>query len=151
MAYGIVEYDNHGLPKCELCNKYFHRVLSHVRQKHFMNEREYKIMFGFDVKKGITSQQSKQKSKEAVLKNFDKCITDNLIVKGKISRYKKGDKGRTKEFLSQQTKLRLSNLAKTNLSKEQRQILCRKLGLSGIGNKKRWNKFWRCEIVTINI
>ena len=140
MAFGIIEHNALGKPKCELCGQYFSRVLSHVRQKHFMTEREYKIMFGFDVKKGITSQESRLKSRQAVLNNFDKCIGDNLIKKGKSSRFKHGDNGRTKEYVSEQTRLRLSKQAKTNLTTEKRKQLCKELGLSGLGNKTRWSK-----------
>ena len=138
MAYGIIEYNALGLPKCELCGQYFNRVLAHVRQKHFMTEREYKIMFGFDVKKGITSQESKLKSRQAVLNNFDKCVSDNLIKKGELTRYKPGDGGRTREQVSEQTRLRLLQQAKTNLTKEKRQQLGKALGQSGLGNKTRW-------------
>lgn len=140
MAYGIIEFNQDGLIKCEICGQYFKRVLGHVRQKHFMTEREYKIYYGFDLKKGITSKESKQKSRDAVMKNYEKCIENNLIKKGNSHRYKKGDAGRTKNMVSEQTRQRLSNLAKTNMTIEKRKELCKELGKSGLGNKARWNK-----------
>ena len=63
MAYGILEYNEEGKPKCEICGKFFNRVISHVRQKHFLNEREYKKQFGFELKKGICSKESSEKSR----------------------------------------------------------------------------------------
>ena len=136
MAYGIIEYNQDGLPKCEICNKYFKRVITHVRQKHFMTEREYKLSYGFDLKKGIISKESKQKSRDAVIKNYDLCI-ENLS-KGAKYRFKKGYAGRTKEQVSAQTKLMLAERAKNSMSLETRKKRGQEVGLSGLGNKKRW-------------
>ena len=138
MAYGIVEYNQDGLPKCEICQKYFHRVLRHVCQKHFMTEREYKIMFGFDLKKGITSKESKQKSRDAIMRNYQQCINENLS-KGAKYRFKKGSAGRTREQVSAQTKLMLAERAKNSMSPETRKKRGQEVGLSGLGNKKRWD------------
>jgi len=104
MAYGIIEYDKEGKPKCEICGKYFHRVITHVRQKHFLTTREYKEAYGFDVKKGICSLQSKEKSHNAVMANFDRVVRQNLMEGGKHSRFQKGGSGRTKEQVSEQTR-----------------------------------------------
>lgn len=104
MAYGIIEYDKEGKPKCEICGKYFHRVNAHVRQKHFLSEREYKTTFGFDVKKGICSRQSKEKSHNRVMANYDRVVRQNLVEGGKGSRFKKGGKGRAKDQVSEQTR-----------------------------------------------
>lgn len=139
MSYGIIEYNQNGLPKCEICGQYFKRVLPHVRQKHFMTEREYKIMFGFDVKKGITSKESKEKSREAIMRNYERCITENLS-KGAKYRFKKGSSGRTKNKVSQQTKIMLIERAKNSMHDDLRKQKGRELGLSGLGNKKRWGK-----------
>lgn len=107
MAYGIIEYNAEGKPKCEICEEYFDRVASHVRQKHDISAKEYKIKYGFDLKKGICSKQSKLKSRERVLENYDKVVSDNLIKKGENTRFKEGSKGRTKEKVSEQTRLML--------------------------------------------
>lgn len=137
MAYGIIEYDKNGKPVCEICGKSFNRVLSHVRQKHDMNEREYKKKFGFDLKKGICSQESSDKSREKVLENYDLCIGQNLLVGGKDSRFEDGDKGRTKDQVSEQTRIMLKERLKQPYMVKAMQEAGRKLGLSGLGNRKQ--------------
>lgn len=140
MSYGVIEYDEDGLPKCEICNKHFKRVISHVRQKHSMNEREYKELFGFDVRKGICSKESSEKSRKRVYENYDKCITSNLIKSGAKSRFKIGSKGRTKDQVSAQTRTRLKERLKLPEMVEAMQKAGRELGKSGLGNLKRWKK-----------
>ncbi len=105
--YGVIEYNEEGMPKCEVCGKFFHRVLSHVRQKHQMNEKEYKANFGFDLHKGICSQESAARTREKTLENYDLCIAKNLIANGKKSRFSKGSAGRTRDKVSHQTRLKL--------------------------------------------
>jgi len=107
MAYGIIEYNHLGKPICEICGKPYDRVLSHVRQKHNMDEKSYKKKFGFDLTKGICSKDSALKTRIQTLKNFDKCVGKNLIDRGVNSRFEKGCKGRTKEKVSEQTRLAL--------------------------------------------
>lgn len=107
MAYGEIEYNEDGQPKCEVCGKYFNRVISHVRQKHEMNEKEYKKQFGFDLYKGICSKESSERTRLKTLSNYDKCIEGNLIINGSKTRFKDGCKGRTKEKVSEQTRIRL--------------------------------------------
>tara|TARA_R110001592_G_scaffold139139_4_gene358959 strand:+ start:2879 stop:3229 length:351 start_codon:yes stop_codon:yes gene_type:complete len=110
--YGIVEYDNDGKPKCEICGEHFDRVISHVRQKHDISALEYKKRFGFDTKKGICSERSKNLSRLKVFENYNKVVKENLLKKGSTTRFKKGCKGRTREQLSEQSKIRLSNQLK---------------------------------------
>lgn len=140
MAYGIIEYNEEGLVKCEVCGLYFKRPLTHVRQKHFLEEREYKQQFGFDVKKGICSKESAELSRERVYENYDKCIKRNLEEKGAKSRFKKGSKGRTKDKVSAQTKKRLKDRLKENYMIEAMKKSGQKVGESGLGNKVRWDK-----------
>jgi len=140
MSYGIIEYDSKGNPICEICKKSFKRVLTHVRQKHDMNEREYKIKFGFDLKKGICSKESSLLSREKVMDNYDKCIGKNLLKGGEVSRFKNGDKGRTKDQVSEQTRIALKKRLRTPEMQEALRKAGKKLGKSGLGNKSRWNK-----------
>ncbi len=131
---GIIEYNDEGLPKCEICGNYFKRVLSHVRQKHNLNEREYKLKYGFDLKKGICSFQSSLLSREKVLQNYDLCINKNLLSKGETTHFKKGHKGRTKDQVSLQTKLMLKERLKEPEMIKAMQESGRKVGKSGLGN-----------------
>jgi hypothetical protein len=138
MAYGILEYNEEGKPKCEICGKFFNRVISHVRQKHFLNEKEYKKQFGFDLKRGICSKESSEKSRIKTLDNYEKCINQNLKIKGFKNRFKLGDKGRTKDKVSEQTRIRLKERLKDSKMIESMRLSGIKLGKSGLGNLKRW-------------
>jgi hypothetical protein len=138
MAYGILEYNEEGKPKCEICGKFFNRVISHVRQKHFLNEKEYKKQFGFDLKRGICSKESSEKSRIKTLDNYEKCINQNLKIKGLKNRFKLGDKGRTKDKVSEQTRIRLKERLKDSKMIESMRLSGIKLGKSGLGNLKRW-------------
>ena len=140
MSYGIIEYDDNGKPKCEICGKSFSRVIRHVVQKHGIDERTYKRQFGFDIGRGICSRDSAEKSRQKTLKNYDKCIGQNLIKDGSASRFKKGSVGRTKEQVSAQTKLMLKERLKQSYMVEAMKKTGTKLGKSGLGNKKRWGK-----------
>ena len=140
MTKGIIEYNEDGNPKCEICGKYFTRVITHVRQKHNMLEREYKKRFGLDLKKGICSKRSSQKSRDNVIKNYSTCIKSNLIEKGVGTRRKKGDKGKTKDMVSEQTRIMLKKRLTEEYMIEKMKESGRKLGKSNIGNLVRWRK-----------
>jgi hypothetical protein len=138
--YGIIEYDNDGKPICEICKKSFNRVLSHVRQKHFISEKEYKLTFGLDIGKGICSKESSERSRNATLANYDTCIGKNLLAGGSKTRFAIGSEGRPKDKVQEQTRIRL----KEHL-KDPRMVAAmfksgRRVGKSGLGNKTRWNK-----------
>jgi hypothetical protein len=140
MAYGVIEYNEDGEPMCEICGKHFKRVIAHARQKHHLSEREYKLQFGLNVKKGICSKESSEKSRERVLANYEQCIGKNLQLLGEKTRFKFGSEGRTQDKVSEQTRLMLVDRAKNNMSQGKRKELGKTLGLSGLGNKKRWDK-----------
>jgi len=134
----MIKYDKNGLPTCELCGKSFSRLMAHVRQTHNMNARSYKKQFGLDISIGILSKESRLKSSKAVHKNYAKVVTENLIKKGKKTRYKDNHPGR--KIMSEQTRQRVSELGKTNMTTEQRIKKGKTLGKSGLGNKTRWGK-----------
>lgn len=124
MSYGKIEYNEEGMPKCEICGNFYHRVLPHARQKHDINEKEYKKTFGLDLKKGICSKESAERTRVKTLDNYEKCIDKNLIKNGTKTRFYKGFIGRPKEKVSEQTLIRLKermsdmrNKQKTNLNK----------------------------------
>ena len=140
MSYGKIEYNQDGQPKCEICGEYFNRVIPHARQKHDINEKEYKKQFGFDLKKGICSKESSEKSSLKTLSNYDRCIKINLMVKGSESRFNLGHEGRIKEKVSEQTRKRLKERLKETYMVDAMKKAGKTLGESGLGNKKRWNK-----------
>jgi len=105
--YGKVEYNEKGLIICEICKKSFSRVCTHVRQKHGISALEYKEMYGLDKTKGLCSLMSSLNTSVRTYANYDKCITGNLFNKGMNTRFINGHKGRTKDKMSEQTRLRL--------------------------------------------
>jgi len=54
--------------------------------------------------------------------------------------FKDGSEGRTRDNVSEQTRLMLVDRAKNNMSHSKRKEIGRTLGLSGLGNKERWKK-----------
>lgn len=122
MSFGVIEYDKEGKPICEICGKSFLRVMNHVRYKHDMTEREYKKQFGFDLIKGICSKDSSKLSRQRVYENYDLCINRNLMTRGEKTRFLKGDKGRTGDMVSEQTRLalikRFKNLSNSKQNKD---------------------------------
>ena len=109
--YGEIIYDAGGLLVCHICGKGGFRALGHhVRQVHLdvvANMREYKEMFGLDLKKGILIEETRKIKAEKVWENA--TILNLVSDKSIDSRFKKGDKGRTKDMVSEQTKRMLIN------------------------------------------
>lgn len=138
MAYGKIEYDEEGKPICEICGGSFKRVTAHARQKHDISARDYKKMFGLDVRKGICSKESRELSRERLFDNYDVSVKSNLLKKGAKSRFKVGSKGRTKEQVSEQTLLRLKEGLNNPKMKEAMRASGKRVGESGLGNLVRW-------------
>lgn len=138
MAYGRVEYDEEGKPICEICGESFKRVTAHARQKHNVSAREYKQMFGLDVRKGICSKESRELSRERLFDNYEVSVGRNLLKKGAKSRFKKGSRGRTRDQVSEQTLLRLRENLTTPKMKEAMKESGKRVGESGLGNLARW-------------
>lgn len=88
--------------KCLICNKDFIRVCRHAQQKHGVMAREYKEMFGLDVKKGILDDESRE-----VLRKYAKEYQahKNFVGKGEKFWFKKGESNNYKR--SEQTIKRL--------------------------------------------
>lgn len=80
-----------GKIQCLICGKFFTRPCSHAVQVHGVTAREYKEVFGFDKKKGIATDEYKEKMREHVVDNYNKVVARNLLKNGKQSRFKKGD------------------------------------------------------------
>lgn len=126
-----------GKPICHICGKAFHRLMSHVRQKHGMTALSYKKTFDLNTTRGITSEESAKKSRDAVFKYPN--IIEDLTTNGVKSRFKKGSIGRTKDKMSLQELNRLKQESGRVQTSEMVEN-CRKLGKSGLGNIARWGK-----------
>ncbi|MEK6882005.1 MAG: hypothetical protein AABY22_20470, partial [Nanoarchaeota archaeon] len=64
----------------------------------------------------------------------------NLLTQGKKTQFSKGDKGRTRDQVSEQTRLALIERFTGPEMTEKRKKLGKKLGESGAGNEARWGK-----------
>ena len=89
--------------KCLECNKSFIRPLSHVWQVHGLSARDYKKLHGLDVKKGIATEEYKDRMRAHV---FENGTVENLK-QGAQYRFHKGDKTLGKYKRSEQTEERL--------------------------------------------
>jgi len=94
-----------GLIECQICGKRYYQVGSHVVQTHGYNSaREYREVFGFDVKRGqLEENLRKVKSKQV----FDNGTYKNLK-KGKVYWFKKGDRTAGRYTRSYETLARLT-------------------------------------------
>lgn len=72
--------------KCQICGQEYKKVCSHAWSKHKIRARDYKRMFGFDVKRGLVSHEYKEHMRQLV---FENGTIDNLQA-GAAHRYKRG-------------------------------------------------------------
>jgi len=120
MSYGIVEYNEEGKVKCEICNRFFHAVSRHTYHTHKLTALEYKKQFGFNTSRGLSSKSFKE-----VLKlQGQRSYAENPHCFDTGNRFVKGSRGRVKAVLSEQARLRLVESAKS-------------LGISNVGNVKK--------------
>lgn len=103
-GYGEIAYSPDGKPICHICGKAYNKPLAHAWQIHGITEKEYKKEFGLDVTVGILSEESRALARKRVYENYDVAIAENLLKKGKNTRFKKGSQGRVKEKVSEQTR-----------------------------------------------
>ena len=108
--YGKVEYNELGLPLCEICGEAHHRLLRHVWLRHKISARDYKKMHGLPLKKGICSKETADKMREMIKSNFDSIVKANLLEKGAKHRFDKGNPGRTKDKIPPAEMERLKTL-----------------------------------------
>lgn len=77
-----------GKLQCAICGRWYHKVASHVVQKHGMDNHEYKAYIGRDVSKGLMSAFAAENIAEVPRG----IIERNLLKAGKQSRFHKGHK-----------------------------------------------------------
>lgn len=136
MGYGVIEYNQDGLIKCEICGEFFRRLNCHLRHTHFIPASEYKEEYGLNIKQGLWSKDESARQRKLVFDNYEKVVQRNLVEKSEQYHFKKGYKGRTKDLVREQTRIMLYNRI-TNVDKELIRRFCCELGKSGIGNAKR--------------
>ena len=106
--YGEVIKNPDGTLVCHICGKSFCKLGSHVYMSHHMTSREYKIMFGLDVLKGLITDEHRAILSDLNKKHFDLVVRENLIEGGRETRFKKNSPGRPKRMISEQTLRKLT-------------------------------------------
>lgn len=96
---GEIEYDNEGRPICHICGRAFKKLASHAYYRHNINAYEYKEKFGLNNSQGLISESTKKILQEHSKNNYDLVVKENLLNRGKDHRFKKGDKGRTRDMI----------------------------------------------------
>ena len=110
--YGEITYAPNGDCICPFCGKAFRKLGMHFYYAHGMRSKEAHERAGWDYNAKATNEFYRDLMRD---KLQDKCVTINLIAKGKRTRYVPGSSGRTKDKVSAMT---LSRLKKNRLKGE---------------------------------
>jgi hypothetical protein len=103
--YWKLEYDLEWKCICELCQKSFNKLWSHLRMTHKMLAKDYKKQFWLDVRKWLLSEYSYKKLKDNNDKYFNLVVTENLINGWIKNRFKSNHW--KKKYFSEETKIRM--------------------------------------------
>ena len=106
--YGEIIKNPDGTLVCHICGKSFRKLGSHAYMTHGITSREYKIMFGLDVQKGLVTDEHRAELSDLNRKHFDLVVRENLIEGGKKTRFKKNSPGRLKSMVSEQTQRKIA-------------------------------------------
>lgn len=83
--------------KCPYCEGYYTRLASHTVQVHGINARAIKQELGQPVSRGLVFvEEYKENLRTKVAENYDKVVVENLIEKGRSTRYVDGHKSLSK-------------------------------------------------------
>ena len=102
--YGEITYAPNGDCICPFCGKAFRKLGTHFYYAHGMTSKQAHEKAGWDYNAKATNELYRELMRN---KLQDKCVTVNLIEKGKSTRYVPGSQGRTKDKLSAMTLRRL--------------------------------------------
>lgn len=101
--------------ECELCEKLFVQLGTHVQSSHNMSAREYKKRFGLDVSKGLVPDwYHEEKSRETI----ENKSWAHLPEVGKETRFKPGSTRAGRYERSEETKQRLKEHGKKVLNND---------------------------------
>ena len=101
----LAKYPKSLLIQCEVCGDWFRQVGTHIRQRHNLTARDYRKIYGFDIKRGqLPPDFKKSKAMQAI-----KCGGAKNLKLGEKFRFRKGDNWLGNYERSEQTKARLKN------------------------------------------
>ena len=90
----MVQFNDDGDIRCEICGGYFPRVCNHVRKAHGVSAADYKRHLGLPLSKGLCSETSRIKTSEHSKRVYASGAVNNFIENSKQTRYPKGVSGR---------------------------------------------------------
>lgn len=100
--------------RCLICGKWYYQVGTHIWYKHKMTCREYRIMQGLDVKRGLLPSFLRELKAKQVFENG----TVHNLKAGEHFWFKMGDKQAGRYERSEQTMQRLKHLNKFNKNRK---------------------------------
>lgn len=83
--YAEIEYTDNGDCICHMCGKAYRKLGGHIVQAHHITTAEYMEQFGLHTRKSKISNESYRKHMNEIQQ--PKCITENLLEKGKNTRF----------------------------------------------------------------
>lgn len=101
-----------GRIQCQVCGRWYVQVCSHAYERHGLLGREYKKLFGYDLKKGKIPGWYREKKSELNRATWD--VIGGNLKKGEAFWFKPGDKKAGRYERSYETLERLKNLHKFN-------------------------------------
>lgn len=104
--YGEITYTEEGDCICPFCGKAYRKLGGHFVQAHGLSSADAHKLAGWDRSAKATNVDYRNLMRR---KLQTKCVTVNLIQKGKRTRYTLGSAGRPKEKVSQMTLNRLKH------------------------------------------
>jgi len=102
--YGEITYSPNGDCICPFCGKAFRKLGLHFYYAHDLTSRQAHKKAGWDQNAKATNPAYRELMRN---KLQDKCVTVNLIDKGKLTRFAPGSPGRTRDKVSAMTLKRL--------------------------------------------
>lgn len=95
--------------QCLICGKWYRKPLFHAYQIHHIDAYTYKKTYQLDTGKGLIPEDTRERLRQYTKDHARTVVYQNLITKGKKTRYKKGDKtlGTYERTSSQRERLRL--------------------------------------------
>jgi len=100
--------------QCEICKKHYRHLGSHIWHAHKLKARDYKEMFGLDLKFALIDDDVKQKKQDAYAENREKYLANLTTTKAKKYRFKKGQAPKRTYFSEQSMERAYKNLKKIN-------------------------------------
>lgn len=108
--YTPVRYNSQWNVICELCEKSFKKLGSHLVNKHKILTVEYRKMYWLDMNTKLMCKESIELARKNLFDNYKVSCKKNLIEAWEGTRFTNWHKGRVREQCSEQTMNRLWKL-----------------------------------------